>query len=53
MAFFHKLIEFFMSRPAEWRAHGSNMRRWNGSCWETRPMTANEVEEASWWQGIR
>lgn len=42
-------------RHDDWRAYGSSllMWRWNGSAWESRPMTVDEYEEAEWWLAHR
>lgn len=53
MVLLNKLIDFFMPRHADWRPHGSTMRRWNGTGWDVRPMTADEVEAAEWWNAVR
>lgn len=30
-----------------------HMKRWNGTEWETRPMTEQERDDDEWWRAIK
>ena len=40
-------------RHKDWRERDGLMYRWNGTAWESRPATDDDLDEAEWWQAIR